>query len=234
MTGLFILAIALALGGGLLTRISPTVDEIKDRFDLAQTYYAAQDYDNGVTIFSEIAETPNRALLNVDTISVVINDLVLPVRVAARYQVGNSLRNMGLDLLARSESALAERDSLLAEQRRAEAVESLRLARRHFADIVDDERALEHVRVMSQYQIIRAAFAMEDYVSVVEDVARLLEHFPGNDYEEEQNHAVEGVDDDPPEKSRRCQVRRFRVYGLQNAKYGEEKPPHEEKCEQIK
>ena len=118
MFALFVLMVGLTLVGGGLTRFSLTVDEIKSRFDLAQKYYAAKDYENGVTIFKEIVETPNRAILEVDTITVAIDDLVLPVRIAATYQVGNSLRNVGLDLLVRSNSAREEGDSLLAEQRR--------------------------------------------------------------------------------------------------------------------
>lgn len=184
MTGFYLLVAAITLGGSLLTRLSPTVDEIKTRFDLAQTYYAAKDYDNGVTLFSGIADTPNRAILNVDTVTVAIDDLVLPVRIAARYQVGNSLRNVGLDLLARSESAFADGDTATARTRRLKAVEALRQARERFTTIVQDERAPENVRVMSQYQVIRAAFALEDYQAVVRDVERLLALFPGNSYEE--------------------------------------------------
>lgn len=184
MAGLFALVVVAALGGGLLTRVSPTVDEIKSRFELAQTYYAAKDYDNGVTIYGEIVGTPNRAILNVDTITVAIDEFVLPVRVAARYQVGNSLRNVGLDLLARSESALADGDTAVASVRRQEADRALREARVHFTTIVEDEQAPENVRVMSQYQVIRAAFALEDYRAVVGDVGKLQVLFPGNTYEE--------------------------------------------------
>jgi len=184
MIGFFALVVIATLGGSLLTRMSPTVDEIKTRFELAQTYYAAKDYDNGVTLFSGIADTPNRAILNVDTVTVAIDELVLPVRIAARYQVGNSLRNVGLDLLARSESARADGDTAMARMRRLEAVEALRQARQHFTAIVQDEKAPETVRVMSQYQVIRAAFAQEDYEAVVGDVERLLALFPGNSYEE--------------------------------------------------
>ncbi|MBI4532233.1 MAG: hypothetical protein HY709_12020, partial [Candidatus Latescibacteria bacterium] len=105
------LVVALAIGGSALTRLSPTVDEIKSRFELAQKYYAAKDYNNGVRIFNEIVETPNRAILDVDTITVAIDDLILPIRVAATYQVGNSYRNVGLDLLERSRLSREEGDS---------------------------------------------------------------------------------------------------------------------------
>jgi tetratricopeptide (TPR) repeat protein len=177
------LIIALAIGGSALTRLSPTVDEIKSRFELAQKYYAAKDYDNGVKIFNEIVETPNRAILDVDTITVAIDDLILPIRVAATYQVGNSYRNVGLDLLERSRLSREEGDSTLADQRREEAFQALRPAKMHFSRIVESDRAPYNVRVMSQYQIIRADYAMEDYPSVVEDVGRLLTRFPGSEYE---------------------------------------------------
>lgn len=184
MFALFVLMVGLTLVGGGLTRFSLTVDEIKSRFDLAQKYYAAKDYENGVTIFKEIVETPNRVILEVDTITVEIDDLVLPVRIAATYQVGNSLRNVGLDLLARSNSAREEGDSLLAEQRRGEALEALKAAREHFSAIVADAGVPRNVRVMSQYQTVRVTYAMEDFPGVVEEVDQLLRQFPGNPYEE--------------------------------------------------
>lgn len=184
MFALFVLMVGLTLVGGGLTRFSLTVDEIKSRFDLAQKYYAAKDYENGVTIFKEIVETPNRAILEVDTITVAIDDLVLPVRIAATYQVGNSLRNVGLDLLVRSNSVREEGDSLLAEQRRGEAFEALKAAREHFSAIVADAGVPRNVRVMSQYQAVRVTYAMEDFPGVVEEVDQLLRQFPGNPYEE--------------------------------------------------
>lgn len=101
MNGLLALIGVLSLVGSTLTRFSPTVEEIKSRFDLGQKYYAAKDYDNGVKVFKEISDTPNQPLLRVDSITVLIDELLLPIRMAATYQVGNSFRNVGLDLLTR-------------------------------------------------------------------------------------------------------------------------------------
>lgn len=184
MLSLLLGVLAAALLGGAFTRLSPTVEEVKGRFELAQRYYAAKDYENGVKIYDELVKTPNHTLLQVDTITVAIDDLVLPVRVAATYQVGNSFRNVGLDLLARAELAGQEGDGAVAEKRRAEAVEALRSAKVHFARIAGDPAVPQGVRVMSQYQRVRADYALADYRAVVGDVAQLLSEFPGNTYEE--------------------------------------------------
>jgi len=170
--------------GIALSRFSPTVPEIREKFELAQKYYAAKDYDTGAQLFRELIETPNNAVLNVDTIHVSIDELRLPIRVAATYQVGNSYRNMGLELLERSRSALSEGDSALAARRREEAFNALRESRFHFSRLVGEELAPRNIRVMAQYQIIRADYAMEDYESVIEDVKFLLKEFPGSQYED--------------------------------------------------
>ena len=184
MLNLLLGIVAAALLGGSLTRLSPTVEEVKSRFEVAQKYYAGKDYENGVKIFKEIAETPNHTFLDVDSITVSIDELVLPIRVAATYQVGNSFRNVGLDLLTRSMLAREEGDSLVAVQRRQEAGEALRNAKVHFDRIAGDQAVPQGIRVMSQYQIVRADYSLEDYHAVIEDVTRLFGQFPGNSYEE--------------------------------------------------
>lgn len=184
MNGLLALIAVLSLAGSTLTRFSPTVEEIKSRFDLGQKYYAAKDYENGVKVFKEVVDTPNQPLLQVDSITVLIDELVLPIRMAATYQVGNSFRNVGLDLLTRSALAREEGDTLLADQRRGEAVAALRSAREHFARIAADGQVPQRVRVMSQYQSVRAHYAMDDFPGVVAEVEALEQRFPGNEYQE--------------------------------------------------
>ncbi|MBM3276650.1 MAG: tetratricopeptide repeat protein [Candidatus Handelsmanbacteria bacterium] len=184
MNGLLALIGVLSLVGSTLTRFSPTVEEIKSRFDLGQKYYAAKDYDNGVKVFKEISDTPNQPLLRVDSITVLIDELLLPIRMAATYQVGNSFRNVGLDLLTRSSLAREEGDSLLSDQRRQEAVAALRSAQEHFGRISADALAPQRVRVMSQYQNVRVHYAREDYAGVVAQVDTLQRRFPGSEFEE--------------------------------------------------
>ncbi len=183
--GLFqwVLVIVTVLGVAL-SRLSPTVPEIREKFELAQKYYAAKDYDTGNELFRDLIDTPNSAVLNVDTIHVSIDELRLPIRVAATYQVGNSYRNMGLELLERSRGALSAGDSTVARQRRDEAFSALKNSKHHFSRLVQEKLAPRDIRVMSQYQIIRADYAMEDYRSVIEDVNLLLQSFPGSEYED--------------------------------------------------
>ena len=173
-----------AVLGIALSRLSPSIPEIREKFELAQKYYAGKDYDTGVQLFRELIETPNNAVLNIDTLHVSIGELRLPLRIAATYQVGNSNRNMGLELLERSRSALSEGDSAIAAQRKEEAFRALKDSKGHFAQLVQEERVPSNVRVMAQYQIIRADYAMEAYRAVVEDVRLLLDRFPGSEYED--------------------------------------------------
>ena len=70
--------------GALVSRSFPTEELLQDRFALGQNYYAAHDHENSVLIFSEIEETPNLALLDVDGIDVTIGDLVLPIVINIR------------------------------------------------------------------------------------------------------------------------------------------------------
>lgn len=177
-------ALALTLVGIGLSRLSPSVPEMRDKFGLAQKYYAAKDYDTGVQLFRELVDTPSNPVLNVDTLHVWVDDLRLPLHLAATYQLGNSDRNMGAELLERAQSALSVGDTTRAAQRKAEAFAALRDSRGQFGRLVREETVPPDVRVMSQYQIIRADYTMEEYRAVIQDVRFLLEAFPGSEYED--------------------------------------------------
>lgn len=180
-----LIVIATVSSGVLLSRSVPTEELLQDRFALGQRYYAANDHENSVEVFSEIQSTPNFRLLDVDGIDVAIDDLVLPLRVAATYQLGNSYRNVGRTLLERSRSLAEEGDDSEADLRQKESLAAFDQARDYYRSLVDDdERAPMNVRVMSQYQIVRASYQTEDYPGVVTESQVLLDRFPGSAYEE--------------------------------------------------
>lgn len=184
MLHLFFVFVTIATGV-VISRPVPTEELLQDRFALGQKYYAANDHENSVEVFSEIESTPNYALLDVDEIEVAIDDLVLPLRVAATYQLGNSYRNVGRTLLDRARSLSDERDEVQAQQRRRESLTAFDKARSYYRSLVDDEvRAPRHLRVMSQYQIVRASYQTEDYEGVVSETRILLDRFPGSQYED--------------------------------------------------
>ncbi len=184
MLHLFFVFVTIATGV-VISRPVPTEELLQDRFALGQRYYAANDHENSVEVFSEIESTPNYALLDVDEIEVAIDDLVLPLRVAATYQLGNSYRNVGRTLLDRARSLSDERDEVQAQQRRRESLTAFDKARSYYRSLVDDEvRAPRHLRVMSQYQIVRASYQTEDYEGVVSETRILLDRFPGSQYED--------------------------------------------------
>lgn len=172
--------------GVVISRPVPTEELLQDRFALGQKYYAANDHENSVEIFGEIESTPNYTLLDVDNIDVHIDDLVLPLRIAATYQLGNSYRNVGRTLLDRARSLAEEGgDSDESRLRRQESLDAFNQARSYYRRLVDDEqRAPMHVRVMSQYQMVRASYQTEDYQGVVSETEILLQRFPGSSYED--------------------------------------------------
>ncbi len=180
-----LLVFATITSGFILSRSVPTEELLQDRFALGQKYYAANDHENSVEVFSEIESTPNYTLLDVDRIQVHIDDLVLPLRVAATYQLGNSYRNVGRTLLDRARSLAEEGGDSEAELRRSESLSAFDKARGYYRTLVNDEaRSPLHVRVMSQYQIVRASYQTEDYEGVVTEARNLLERFPGSAYED--------------------------------------------------
>jgi len=180
-----LLVFATIATGFFVSRTVPTEELLQDRFALGQKYYAANDHENSVEVFSEIESTPNYTLLNVDQIEVAIDDLVLPLRVAATYQLGNSYRNVGRTLLARARSIAEGGDSIQARLRRQESLAAFDQARDYYRNLVDDDvRSPRHVRVMSQYQIVRASYQTEDYEGVVRESRILLDRFPGSAYED--------------------------------------------------
>ena len=183
MTSLIIILTTIVVGA-VGSRFVPTEDLLQDQFSLGQKYYAANDHENAVEIFNEIERTPNYALLEVDAIQVSIGEQTMPIRVAAAYQLGNSHRNVGRTKLERARNAVAEGDSLKGRQRWGEGVASFEAAKVHYRRLVEDTSAPRAVRVMAQYQIVRANYQMESYGDVVGASQVLLERFPGSDYEE--------------------------------------------------
>jgi len=182
---LHLLLIIGAIGTGVIgAHFFPTEEMLQDRFALGQKYYAANDHENSVQVFSEIERMPNYALLNVDQISVSIGELTLPIRVAATYQLGNSYRNVGRTKLERSRSAAEEGNAQIAALRLEEARESFNAGKDYYRQLTEDETGTPfNLRVMALYQVLRASYQMESYVDVVRESRELLERFPGSEYE---------------------------------------------------
>ena len=86
---------------GLTTRyFSP--QELQDRFSDGQKLYALGDYEKAVPHFEAVLATKNNATINVDQVTVTLDEFILPARVAARYQLGNAHNKLGQDLLRRT------------------------------------------------------------------------------------------------------------------------------------
>lgn len=182
----YLLLIIAAVSTGVVgARFFPTEEMLQDRFALGQQYYAANDHENSVQVFSEIEQTPNYALLDVDQIEVTIGELTLPIRVAATYQLGNSNRNVGRSLLERSRNAAAEGDSAIAALRLQEAQAAFNAGKVFYRQLVAAQAQVpEHLRAMASYQIVRASYQMEDYQAVVAEAEEMVARFPGSAYQE--------------------------------------------------
>ncbi len=180
-----LLIIAAVSTGVVGAHFFPTEEMLQDRFALGQQYYAANDHENSVQIFSEIEKTPNYALLNVDRIEVTIGELTLPIRVAATYQLGNSNRNVGRSLLERSRNAAVEGDSTIAAQRLQEALRAFSVGKIVYRQLISEHiQVPQHLRVMASYQIVRASYQMEDYAAVVGEAEEMIARFPDSEYQE--------------------------------------------------
>ena len=124
----------ISAAAGLTTRyFSP--QELQDRFVDGQKLYALGDYEKAIPHFETVLATQNNATINVDQVTVTLDDFILPVRVAATYQLGNTLNKLGQDKLRRAGFLRAEGKDEQADQRYEEALADFKTSLAYFAEI---------------------------------------------------------------------------------------------------
>lgn len=160
---------------------SPT--ELQDRFEEGQRLYALADYEKAVGRYEAILTTESNVMINVEEVEVAVDEFILPVRVAATYQLGNTHNKLGLERLQRSEFLRAERKEAEADERYQEALTSLNRSIDYFRELADDPGVEERTRVMAQYQMIQTSYQLKDYKQVIDEGQSLLETFPHSVYE---------------------------------------------------
>lgn len=160
---------------------SPT--ELQDRFEEGQKLYALADYEKAAERYEAILQTESNAMINVEEVDVSVDEFILPVRVAATYQLGNTYNKLGLEKLQRSQFLRNERKEAEAEERYEEALSDLNVSLDYFRLLASDDGVEERTRVMAQYQMIQTAYQLKDYEQVISEGERLLENFPHSVYE---------------------------------------------------
>ena len=71
--------------------------ELQDRFGFGQKLYALGDYEKALPHFEAVLAIKNNITIDVDEVTVTLDEFILPVRVAATYQLGNTHNKLGQD-----------------------------------------------------------------------------------------------------------------------------------------
>ena len=157
--------------------------ELQDSFDKGQKLYALGDYEKAIKHYRAILSIESNAMIEVEEVTVDIDEFILPVRVAATYQLGNTYNKLGLEKLRRSEFLRKEQREGEAQQRYGEALEDLNHSLDFFHQIIANKKIEERTRVMAQYQTMTTNYHLKDYQQVIQEGQKLLRDFPNNVYE---------------------------------------------------
>ena len=177
-----LLIAAVGAAATLSTRFFSPV-ELQDRFEEGQKLYALGDYDRAIERYEVILSTESNAMLNVEDVTVAVDEFILPVRVGATYQLGNTYNKLGLEKLQRSQFLRSEQKEAEADARYEEALQDLNKSRDHFRTLAADESVDDRTRVMAQYQMIQTSYQLKEYEQVIEQGDALLHSFPHSLYE---------------------------------------------------
>ena len=177
-----LLIAAVGVAASLSTRFFSPV-ELQDRFEEGQKLYALGDYDRAIERYEVILSTESNAMINVEDVTVAVDEFILPVRVGATYQLGNTYNKLGLEKLQRSQFLRSEQKEAEADARYEEALQDLNKSRDHFRTLAADELVDDRTRVMAQYQMIQTSYQLKEYEQVIEQGDALLHSFPHSLYE---------------------------------------------------
>ncbi|MBT4504267.1 MAG: tetratricopeptide repeat protein [Gemmatimonadetes bacterium] len=177
-----LLVAAMGLTVGMSTRFfSP--QELQDRFEKGQKLYALGDYQKAVSHYQAILSTESNSMIDVEDVAVNVDEFILPVQVAATYQLANTHNKLGLEKLQRSAFLRDEQKEQLAQERYEEALGDLGASLRYFSKLVENEGVDGRTRVMAQYQMLETSYQLKRYEQVLEQGKTLLQNFPNSVYE---------------------------------------------------
>ena len=157
--------------------------ELQDRFEKGQKLYALGNYEKAIPHFDAILFTQSNATIDVDEVMVTVDEYTLPVRVAGTYQLGNTLKKLGLEKLKRSRFLRAENNDAEAVVRYEEALRDLNSSLEYFARVIEDEQVDRRTRVMALYQTVQTHYQLKEYEEAIRQANRLITEFPSSIYE---------------------------------------------------
>ena len=178
-----ILLIAIVAGTvGLSTRFfSP--QELRDRFEQGQKLYALGNYEKAIPHFEAILLTQSNTTINVENVTVTVDEFILPVKVAGTYQLANTFNKLGLEKLKRSQFLRAEKNDVEAQIRFDEALRDLDTSLDYFGRIIADEHIDERTRAMAQYQMVQTNYQLKRFEQAIHEAQTLIDEYPNSVYE---------------------------------------------------
>ena len=178
-----ILLIAIVAGTvGLSTRFfSP--QELRDRFEQGQKLYALGNYEKAIPHFEAILLTQSNTTINVENVTVTVDEFILPVKVAGTYQLANTFNKLGLEKLKRSQFLRAEKNDVEAQIRFDEALRDLDTSLDYFGRIIADEHIDERTRAMAQYQMVQTNYQLKRFEQAIHEAQALIDEYPNSVYE---------------------------------------------------
>ena len=157
--------------------------ELLDDFEKGQKLYALGDYAKAIGHYEDILAIQSNATIEVENVAVNVDEFLLPVRVAATYQLANSHNKLGLEKLQRAEFLREEKKQELAEERYDGALKDLNVSLDYFSKLAADETVGQRTRVMAQFQMLETAYQLERYEQVVKQGEAFVSDFPNSVYE---------------------------------------------------
>jgi len=180
---LSVLLVAGWISGLVLSGYSFSPLELQDRFEGGQKLYALGDYNKAIAQYELVLSTQSTRTIDVEAVNVTVDEFILPVRIAATYQLANTYNKLGLEKFERAEYLRGEGKATEAEQRQREAMEDLGTSRGYFQQIIQDEGVDQRTRVMAQYQIVQTSYQLREHERVIDEARELIRRFPNSVYE---------------------------------------------------
>jgi tetratricopeptide (TPR) repeat protein len=149
------LIILIVLGGIALSSVIPSPQELTTYFREGQGLFVIEDYPRAIEKYQHITNTESK-LLDEDKVMVAVTfqeEVEVPVKLAATYQLGNAYKKLG------------EYDQAVS----------------YFEKVVQ-QAPLENLRSLAQYQIISSRYEQEEYQKAVDQSQKLIDLFPDSEY----------------------------------------------------
>ena len=111
---------------------------MQDSFEKGQKLYALGDFEKAIKRYKVVLDIESNATIDVEQVSVTVGEFILPVRVAATYQLANTHNKLGLEKLQRSKFLENEGKVSESKKRYDEARADLELSLEFFGRLLTD------------------------------------------------------------------------------------------------